>query len=211
MANRPGAAFNSMLIASAALLIASVAGQVAGVYNGSGELSVFAAGAFVGGMLRLAWQANRPWWHAATQADIGPLPADAEPKIAERNTQLMAIGYAWGAASLFSVYLGTPLRWQHGWQYGTAMALIAMCLFLLARVIPANWTPRWRASLTWATLLHGWAATGAVIWLIASAKLFSVKPDWAANIVFASGALIVSGIGAMWLRSARILRARDGT
>jgi hypothetical protein len=46
---------------------------------------------------------------------------------------------------------------------------------------------------------------------IASAKLFSVKPDWAANIVFASGALIVSGIGAMWLRSARILRARDGT
>lgn len=197
-----------LLLALLTVLVASAAGQAAGAAHGSVELSIFAATAFVGAMLRVAWQANHPWWHCADAHDIGPAPDRAQPMLAARNAVLLAIGYAWGAASLAAVYLGTPLRWQHGWQYASGMALIALLIALASRRIEPNWSGDLRRRLVWVSLLHGWAATGGLVWLIGSGKIFAPKPDWAANIVFAGGAVIVACVGAMWLRTNRLLSER---
>jgi hypothetical protein len=201
-----------LLVALATVAAVSVIGQVVGATQGSSEVSVLAAAAFVGAILKVGWQANRPWWTLPADGelarDIGPSPADALPLVSARTTLLLAIGYAWGAVSLFAVYLGTPLKWQHGWQYAAAMALAAIGTHLVTRAIETRWSARLHKTLIWATLLHGWAALGAMTWLIASGKLYSVKSDWAANIVFAAGTLAIAGLASLWLRSSRILHAR---
>lgn len=191
------------------VLAASVAGQVVGATQGSAELSAFAAMAFVGALLRVAWQTNRPWWRGASDPEIGPSPDNIEARLATRNATLIALGYAWGAISLAAVYLGTPLRWQHGWQYALGMALIAAAIYLTARGFARHWSPERRGLLAWITLLHGWAATGGLLWLIATGKLLTGKSDWAANVVFVGGAVVIAGIGAVALRTTRILAARD--
>ncbi len=205
----PVQTFKPLLLALGVLLIVSVAGQMAGAINGSAELSYFAALAFAAGTLRAAWQVNRPWWTVKSEQDIGPVPGLIQPLLAERNALLLALGYLWASASMLGVYLGTTLRWQHGWQYGAAMAVIGLLTFVVARSTRRNWDPTALNRLTWAALLQSWAASGAIIWLAATAKLLSTRGDWAANVIFLTGATIVAGVSAMWLRSARLIRARQ--
>ena len=186
------------------VLAASVAGQVVGANQGKSWLSLFAAAAFMGALLRVAWQINRPWWQATTH-DIGPAVASAQPMMAARNGQLLALGYAWGAASLLAVYLLSGLRWQHGWQYGAGMALIAGLIFWLTRGLDVRWSPVLALRLGWAAMIHSWAATLGVGWLIVMGKMFSGKGDWAANVVFATGAFVIVGLSVLALRTARAL------
>ena len=202
--------FRPLLIALVVLLVVSVAGQMVGATNGSAELSYFAAFAFAAGLLRATWQVNRPWWTVKSEQDIGPVPAGIQPLLAERNAVLLSIGYGWGSLSMLGVYLGTQLRWQHGWQYGAAMAVLGLLVFVVARSVRSNWTQDVLNRLTWATLVQSWAASGAVLWLAATAKLLSTRSDWAANVIFLTGATIVAGVSAMWLRSVRLIRAREG-
>ncbi len=201
--------FRPLLIALSALLAVSVAGQMVGAANGSAELSYFAAGAFAAGVLRAGWQVNRPWWTVKPVEDIGPVPSGILPKLAVRNATLLAMGYIWGAASLLGVYHGTTLKWQHGWQYAAAMALIGLAIFAVSRTFEKSWSLALLNRLSWATILQSWAASGAVFWLAGTAKLLSKRSDWAANVVFLVGAIIIAGVGAMWLRSARLIRARS--
>lgn len=135
--------------------------------------------------------------------------ADAQPVTAAQNANLLALGYAWGGASLLAVYLLTPLRWQHGWQYGCGMLAIAALIAVFARGLKSRWTPGLDRVLTIVTLIHGWAATGGLGWLIVTGKIWSVKGDWAANVVFAAGAVVLAGVSIMALRTSRLLTAQS--
>lgn len=202
--------FTPLLAATAIVLLSSIAGQVVGAAQNSVGMSVFAATACIGAMLRVGWMLNRPWWQCETSSCMGPSTTDAQPIMATRNARLLGLGYAWGGLSLLAVYLLTPLRWQHGWQYGSGMILIAALIYILSRGFTGCWTPAFSRALMLVTLLHGWAATAGLGWLVGSGKIWSIKGDWAADVVFASGAVIIAGISAMALRTSRLL-ARHAT
>ena len=193
-----------MAIAAIAVLLASVAGQVVGAAQDSVGLSAFAAAAFLGAILRLAWQINTPWWHAGAGA-IGPSAVDAQPMMATRNASLLALGYAWGGISLLAVYLLTPLKWQHGWQYGLGMVLIALIIAWAGQRIASLWGPEHAKRLMAVSMVHGWAAGAGLFWLVYTAKFLSPKGDWAANVVFVTGAVAIAGISAIAIRTARLL------
>ena len=129
--------------------------------------------------------------------------------MAARNARLIALAYAWGAVSMLAVYLLTSLRWQHGWQYGLGMALIALLIHAFSRNLVGRWTPSFNRALTLAALLHGWAAIAGLGWMIAIGKIYSDKGDWAANLVFACGGLMIVGVTIMALRTTRFLGLQD--
>lgn len=117
-----------------------------------------------------------------------------------QSSTLTAICYAWGAVAMQGVY-STPitgLRWQHGWQYALAMALLAAASMVFARSLS---TPLRSArpsgaerQLRWATPLAaaqaGVAGVGLAA-LVLSGKIFSSRADWAANRVFAALAIAI--------------------
>src|SRR5262245_60380485 len=53
---------------------------------------------------------------------------------ARGSAWLAALAYAWGAIAMQAAYLTplTGLKWQHGWQYALAMALLAVGSLWLA-------------------------------------------------------------------------------
>jgi hypothetical protein len=200
-----------MMLATIAVLFASVIGQIMGASEGSLATSIFAAAAFTGAILQLAWRINKPWWRASG-AGISPAHGEAQPLVASRNANLLALGYGWGGLSLLGVYLLSPLRWQHGWQYGSGMVVIAGLIWLGGRQLShTTWSTALTRQLVWLSLAHGWAAAAALGWLIVSGKFITFKGDWAANIVFFCGALIIGAVSAMGLRTARILDLPAGT
>ena len=200
-------AISPLMLALLAVLAASVAGQVVGASQDQSGLSIFAAAAFTGALLRVAWQINRPWWRPDTHA-IGPALTTAQPMMAVRNARLIAAGYGWGASSLLAVYLLSGLHWQHGWQYGGGMLLIAGLIVWLTQGLEARWSPSLARALAWSAIVHSWAATFGIGWLIAMGKIFSSKGDWAANVVFAAGAFCIVGLSLLALRTARALETR---
>lgn len=197
-----------LLLALGVLLAVSVAGQMVGAVNNSAELSYFSALAFAAGVLKAAWQLNRPWWSVKLTGDIGPVPPDTQPRLATNNATLLSLGFAWAAASMSGVYFGTPLKWQHGWQYGTILVLAAAGTYAVSRNFAMSWSIDVLNRLTWSSLILCWTVGGALFWLAGTGKLLSRKPDWAANIIFVTGGLIICGVCSMWLRSARLVRAR---
>lgn len=129
------------------------------------------------------------------------------PDLLQASGWFMALVYAWGGLTLNLVYRYGGLRWQHGWQYGLAMLLIAASI-----AFASGWmqdhaergpTPGAETRLLQFTVLHGLAAAAALLWLAMSGKLATPKDDWAANIVFVCGGLGVLGITALTVRAAR--------
>jgi hypothetical protein len=130
------------------------------------------------------------------QSDEGP-PAPIVSVLLQGST-LGAICYAWGAVAMQGLYLTrlTGLKWQHGWQYALAMALLAAASVAFARSLfsrphGAERQMRWAVPLAAAqacVACMGFAA------LIVSGKLFSVRADWAANRVFAGLAVAIFAV-----------------
>ncbi len=125
----------------------------------------------------------------------------AHPRAAQAAwfAELIATTYAWASTTMLGCYYLTALSWQHAWQYGAAMLLIAAGLLAYARERRAAAASRFNtpAMIGLAhqlTLLHGIAATAAVIILSLSGKLEAGKSDWAANIVFVAGGLAVGAL-----------------
>lgn len=129
------------------------------------------------------------------------------------STSLAALVYAWGGLSMLGVYRLTPLHWQHGWQYGSAMLLIAAALTAFAYWISltqhdaASGTLHRMIALA---LLHGLSALGALAWLVLSGKLATPKADWAANNIFVAGGLAVAAISFLAVRTDTALRKSAG-
>lgn len=114
--------------------------------------------------------------------------------------ELMALTWGWGGLSMVLAYGAAGLKWQHGWQYGSAMLLIAVGLTLYSRRIVTGSPLAEPASMEWgrkAAFLQGFAAGTGISWLIGSGKLATVKGDWAANDVFLAGGVAILCLSAM--------------
>lgn len=114
---------------------------------------------------------------------------------------LLAFTYIWGGLAMSIAYWVSGLRWQHGWQYGLGMVLIGTGIGLYARRL--HRAPEGaskdaaRARAVRIIAIHGAAAVVALVWLILSGKIATLKDDWAANILFVAGGSAVAGISAV--------------
>lgn len=123
--------------------------------------------------------------------------ATASPLFAVLNetTRLTIVALVWSALALFASYrpLG-PLDWQHGWQYATGAAVLAVGFALFRqRLRNASDDARQTMMKTLRPLSAAFAAAIAVAsaWLILSGKLITKKQDWLANDVFLASAAII--------------------
>lgn len=156
-----------------------------------------AANAFALLMIIVGLRTNGPLWRLPKER----ITRDAAPVAARRNARLIALAYAWGAVSMLAVYKIVGVRWQHGWQYGSGMALIAAGMFLYAHRLgdPASGlrTPRSLNTVLKLTVLHTAAAAMGLAFLFTSGKLKSPKGDWPANLIFLAGGLAVLTLSAI--------------
>lgn len=181
-----------------ALLLASAATMWWAAARDTRMISAVAAFGFIAVVVVVAQIVN----HAALRGAHGE-PREQFHSL-RRNTRLVAMVYAWGAAALMATYVFGELKWRHGWQYGAVMAVVAAALLAIVDRMgrPGNVfeTPRMFANVVPLSLAHALAATVGLAYLVGSGKLATVKDDWAANHVFLAGGI---GILALALTSAR--------
>lgn len=173
-----------------AVLVASAATMASAAAQGLGWMSALAAGLFALALIAAVLRINLPlWWRGEESVHVaGP---NLEATVVRRNTRLAAVLYGWGAVAMFATYMLSGLSWRHGWQYGTAMALIAAGLLAYAHRMGVDGSTLrsivgLRTALAF-TVAHGAAAAVALVWLVASGKVWSGKADWVANHVFVAG------------------------
>ncbi|MGE5512441.1 MAG: hypothetical protein ACM31O_14430 [Bacteroidota bacterium] len=189
-----------------AVLVASVFGMAAAARLELTATTVACAALFVIIAIATAVQTN-------TATGEAPAPG-VGTIILRRNTHLIAMSYAWAALAMLTLYLTplTGLRWQHGWQYGLAFALLAGGTFLYALILGDERRPdlaRQLAQLaTPLAAVQALIAAGGLVYLVASGKMLAGKGDWAANVVFAFAALAIMAVCALALRTdARLMRS----
>lgn len=188
------------LIASvAAALLLSAGGMAYGAAVNMRLVTMLAALAYALVVLVVAWRVNRAAWAAADDASAATLFHTMR-----RNTRLAALVYAWAAAAFFAVYGWTEVRWQHGFQYGTAAALIAGGFLYYVHRLGND--PSAEPPAPALTLLHGGAVVVGLVFLISAGKLESAKGDWPANYIFLFGGLAIAGLCYMAFMTQRRLR-----
>lgn len=145
------------------------------------------------------------WW-------LDPVDPAAEVRSARQYAQLIALNWGAGASAMLAVYLLSGLRWQHGWQYGSGMALIAVVGFAYANQIaqPGNRLAG-RTSLDAVAALaaaQGLAATAGLVALVVTGKAWSTRGDWAANVIFIYGGIALALLSALAVAAHVRLRRR---
>ncbi len=191
---------NRATLGLALALAISVATMVIAAGVGSGVMAACAAASFVVALLVAAFRMLRtPGRH---EQDLpGGMTADVA------HARLSALAYGWSAIAMQALYITplTGLRWQHGWQYALAFGLLAVAAIWAERyvrdvgqsVVFDRAGPRW-----WQPLIVAQAvlSLAAVMFMVASGKLATLRPDWAANQVFLAAAVMIFGISAQWLK-----------
>lgn len=186
----------------ALLLIASVAAMMLSTRNGHEELIALGCAIFVVVLVTVSFLTNRPYWSVGALAQA----SDERVEALLRNLRLLIISYAWGAVAMQGLYATrlTGLRWQHGWQYGVAMTLLALIAFTYARAIWRSPDPQrsiWLRLAAPLAVFQGVFAAGTLLFLVSSGKLLTRRADFAANQVFLSVALMVMLLAAFSLRT----------
>lgn len=154
----------------------------------AGTPLALAVSLFTAQILFAVVRTNAPVW----RADVAPPPCAGW---AWSNSVLAALVYAWGAAAMFAVYSLSGLAWRHWWEYGVAMTLLAAATLLCTQLLTAGRAPQ--ASSKSTVILMGLTALqavcigGALVYLIASGKLMTHQPDWAANQIFVAGGVML--------------------
>lgn len=204
-----GRLYATIAVASSGCMILAAARDAALVVT-------YAAAAFALAAAAMALLSNVDPWRGPPAAGIGALTASGRLR---SNTRLAAIAYGWGAVTMQGLYLTsvTGLKWQHGWQYALAMALLAAASWAFVLSLqpavpgqdPRGWRPHFRLALPLA-LGQALVAGGGLAALILSGKIFSTRADWAANRVFAAlaVAILAISIGAL-VSHRRLLRPTD--
>lgn len=174
-----------------AILLALVVSIVVGVLAAGRQDGLtlgLAAGLFGLQMLFALVRTNAPYWRTTA----GSFETAAE--CVRRNAVLGGLIYAWGAAAMLVIYSLPAPVWQHWWQYGAAMALVAAGIFIYAGFLTAGRGAS-PGALRWLVIistLNGIAVTGVVVYLVWSGKLFTTRGDWAANYIFAAGSVMLA-------------------
>jgi len=178
-------------------LFASVVVMIVGAGRDQSMVTGLAAGTFAALAIAIGLGLNQPLW----TLDAHRITPEAAPVAAQRNAKLMALVWAWGAAAMAGVYTLGGLRWQHDWQYGSGMALIALFTWGFGLSIARAERPQTRQMLLWRglqlTVFQGVGAAGGVIYLLATGKLMSFRPDWAASQIFLAGGVAIALLSAM--------------
>jgi len=190
-------------------LFASVVVMISGAGRDQSWTTGAAAAAFAVLAVSIGFGLNQPLW----RLEPFRIVPEAAPVAAQRNAKLMALAWAWGAAAMAGVYTLGGLRWQHAWQYGSGMALIAIFTWGFGLAIARAERPLTRQMLLLRglqlTIVQGVAATGGVIYLLAAGKLMSFRSDWAANQIFLAGGVTIAALSAMAVITQRRLTCRQ--
>jgi hypothetical protein len=189
-------------------LVVSIMIAVLAAGRGSGWTLALAVALFAIQMLFVALRVNAPFWGSSPPATEAP----ATVTCAQGNAVLAALVYAWGAIAMLAVYSLTALKWQHWWEYGAAMLLIASAIFLYANVLAAGresyCRPRALEVLMGLTAAQGLAVVVAICWIVLSGKIYTPRGDWAANEIFIGGAAMLAMLSAISILTHRKLTRR---
>ena len=152
-------------------------------------------------------RSNSPLWRR------GATKSMATPRQALwLTTLLIMLAYFWCALAFYAVYLGTSLRWQHGWEYGSAMLLVAVghaiYLWHLDDPNASVSTPKAIGRAEALAALQAVAIACGLLWLIQSGKLSSLKGDWAANQLFLAGGFTVMCLSVIIVKTHSALSER---
>jgi hypothetical protein len=183
-----------------ALLLALVMSVVVGVLavgRDSGFTLALAVSLFALQMLFALVRSNAPFWSPDPED-----PQDATIALCvRRNTLLAALVYAWGAAAVLAIYSLSGLNWRHWWQYGAAMALVSIGVFIYAHLLTdehgAYRTPKALNALMGLTVVQGLAVSVVIVYLVGWGKLVTQRSDWAANYVFVTGSVTLAVLSAI--------------
>ena len=182
-------------------LVASVVFMIACAGRDLSTLTGSASAAFAALIVIVGLGINKPLWGL----DAARITDTAAPIAALRNARLMALTYAWGAAAMTGVYTLGGLRWQHGWQYGAGMALLALFSWGFGAAIGNAQNPATKRMLLLRglqlTIVQGVAAAAGVLYLLTSGKLMTLRSDWAANQIFIAGGVAIAILSAMAIRT----------
>lgn len=162
-----------------------------------------AAAVFAIILITTAMRTNSPLWRRP--AVSGVTPRDA----LWQTTQLIMLAYLWCALAFYAIYLGTTLHWQHGWEYGSAMLLVALghaiYLWLLSDPNNAVSAPSAVERAVQLSTCQAIAIACGLIWLISSGKLSSIKGDWPANQLFLAGGFTVMCLSVIIIKTYSVL------
>lgn len=169
---------------------ASIGLMVAGAMAGMAGLTYAGGGLFLLAALATGGQV----WRAAGAGK----PREA---VALSFASLIAAAWAWAGLAMLACYYLTDLSWQHAWQYGAGMLLIAagITAYARARRQPGSRlaAPDAATAMRGITALQGIAALVGVVILLLSGKVEAQGRDWAANVVFIAGGLALFALSAM--------------
>ena len=172
-----------LLAFSLSILVAVLAAA-----RNAGTPLALAVSLFTAQILFAVVRTNAPVW----RADVAPPPGAGW---AWTNSVLAALVYAWGAAAMFAVYSLSGLVWRHWWQYGVALTLLAVLTLSCAQLLTVGRGPhassKSMAILMGLTVLQAVCMGGALVYLIASGRLMTQRPDWAANQIFVAGGVML--------------------
>ncbi len=185
------------------MLFISVAGEMVAGALRDVRLMCLAAGAFTLTAIGVSLTINAPYWEG--ERAFAALATEAEVA-ARRNARLAAVAFAWGAVSLQGIYATplTGLKWQHAWQYALVMLLFALVAFHIARALGSReprQRRRWLNISLPLSIVNALLGAGGLVFLTSSGKLALRRADWAANLIFMFGALLIMILAAIALKT----------
>jgi hypothetical protein len=164
--------------------------------------SAIAAAVFAVVLCATALRTNAPHWRSATK----PASAITAREAMLINARLIALAFLWCGLAFYLVYLGTPVRWQHGWEYGSACMLLAGAYAYYAwRILKPGDPFAQTSALDRAAKIAGYQAIligFGLLWLIGAGKLvITHKGDWAANQLFLSGGFAIMCVSVILIKT----------
>ncbi|HML27369.1 MAG TPA: hypothetical protein PKE16_00740 [Hyphomicrobium sp.] len=164
--------------------------------------SAIAAAVFSAVLCATAIRTNAPHWRRATNSAVIITPRQAMIT----NALLIMIAFLWCGLAFYAVYLGTHVRWQHGWEYGTACLLFAGAYGYYVRRLSNQGDPLTELpAIDRMTRIAGYQAILigiGLVWLIGAGKLaITHKGDWAANQLFLGGGFAIMCISVIIIKT----------
>ncbi len=195
-------------------LLLTLAAALIALYVAAGALqkteSAIAAAVFAVVLCATALRTNAPLWRqsaAASGNTVTPREALAT------NVLLLMLAFLWCALAFYAVYLGTEVRWQHGWEYGTACVLFAAAYaYYLTRLSNPNDDLAGKSAIDRMARIAGYQAALigiGLVWLIGAGKLITHKGDWIANDLFLGGGFSILLISVVLIKTNAALNERS--
>jgi hypothetical protein len=174
--------------------------------------SAIAAAVFAVVLCATAIRTNAPVWRRIAPA----FPNTATQREALRaNLFFIMLAFLWCGLAFYAVYLGTHVRWQHGWEYGSACILLGVAYaYCVKRLSNADDSLARPTAIDRMTRIAGYQAILigiALVWLIGAGKLVTHKGDWAANHLFLAGGFAIMCISVMLIKTNIALSERAAT